>query len=161
MTAELERLVLLLSAHGWIIQRSPAPLPLPEELKLRYPWLSPEVEEFATHLGEACRGDEKLWLLTSLDFRGQSGYAFAWNEWERLSIESAQDDAEWIANIRAFWDDHLPIALSVDGGYEYYALRSDHTIVCGREPEFEETADFAHSFAEFLEKLVVLGAREE
>ncbi len=104
-------------------------------------------------MSDVCRSDEKLWLLTVQDFCGETNSMFAWNEWELQSIEAAEDDDDWIKQIRSFWDRHLPLAHSVEDGYAYFALKPDHSIVFGREPEFEETEPVAAIFSQFLEGL--------
>jgi len=71
-----------------------------------------------------------------------------------LQIAADDDDTEWQNSIVKFWDNHLPIYLSVASGYEYYAIRmSDGFVVHGIEPEFEETTDVAPSFARFIEMI--------
>ena len=90
--------------------------------------------------GVADTYDEAVWLLGARHYRQDSEYAFAWNEWERLSLEAADGDPAWQERIRAFWDRHLPIANSVRTGYAYVAFSLDEAcFVVGREPEFEET----------------------
>lgn len=69
-----------------------------------------------------------------------------------LSIEAAEHDKKWQKSIRTFWDGHLPLVLSVEDGYAYYAIRQDQ-IVYGREPEFEETEVVCSTLTELLRKL--------
>ncbi|MCM1100467.1 MAG: hypothetical protein NC079_01780 [Clostridium sp.] len=93
-------------------------------------------------------------MLCAEDFNRESEDAFQWNEFEMMSLQAAvdEDDEEWQKDIRAFWDKHLPICLSVRDGYSYYAIRiNDGHVVCGYEPEFEETTDMADSFYGFAE----------
>lgn len=74
-----------------------------------------------------------------------------------MSLEAADGDDEWLANIKTFWDLHFPIWMSIADGYEFAAvdLTSNRhgTIVFGREPEFEETELVARSYADFVAKL--------
>ena len=37
-----------------------------------------------------------------------------------MSLDAEGDS--WIAEIKSFWNDHLPICLSLKDGYSYYAL---------------------------------------
>lgn len=104
-------------------------------------------------LDDLTNEDETCWLLTATHYAGETNLAFAWNEWERLTLESAGRDLVWATQIRRFWDAHMPIALTVDDGYGYYALLENGKVVVGREPEFEDTSSFANSYEEFLEKL--------
>lgn len=102
----------------------------------------------------AVNPEETAWLLCAGDYAAQGDGAFRWDEWERLSLESAAGDPAWEAEIRRFWDRRLPITLSVGDGYAYYALSTeDGAVVYGREPEFEECGAVAASPAEFLEKI--------
>ena len=99
---------------------------------------------------------ETTWFLCLDDFERQDEDSFRWNEWELISLQAAIDDqdTEWQSSIKAFWDNHLPICLSVKGGYGYYAIRlSDGAVVHGTEPEFEETREAAPSFGQFLEMI--------
>ena len=89
---------------------------------------------------------------TARDFSGESGLAFAWNEWERQSIEAAEGDEELERRVVAFWDSHLPILLSVKSGYAYFAIeQSSLRIVRGEEPEYEEATPLAPSFTALLQ----------
>ncbi|HPP10887.1 MAG TPA: hypothetical protein PLK41_07860 [Defluviitoga tunisiensis] len=47
------------------------------------------------------------------DYNGESNSAFCWNEFEKMSLSSAEDDSELINEIIEYWDKYLPIALSV------------------------------------------------
>ena len=72
-----------------------------------------------------------------------------------ISLKSAENDDEWKESTTNFWNNHLPIFLSVKDGYAYYAISmKDGSIVRGSEPEFEECKLVAVSFADFLEKLM-------
>ena len=69
---------------------------------------------------------------------------------EVLSLKCAEGDAEWTNKITDFWNNHLPIFLSVKDGYAYYAISmKDGSIVQGTEPEFEECTPVTSSFADF------------
>ena len=70
--------------------------------------------------------DETGWFLCIDDFNGTSDSAYTWNEFEQISLQAAEDshDEEWKRSIIQFWDDHLPIFLSVRSGYAYYAINN-------------------------------------
>ena len=71
-----------------------------------------------------------------------------------LSLESAEGDQAWTDEITAFWDRHLPIVLSLENGYSYYAISmEDGSVVYGSEPEFEACKPVASSFEAFLQKV--------
>ena len=150
MSGELKGLLTLLRNRGWQVSLPCSASPLPPIFVRRYPWLPREVCEFVSEVSEAYRGDGRFWLSTAADFRGESGASYAWNEWELLSLEAAEGDADRIRDIRGFWDKHAPLVLSVEDGYAYYAIRQDGRIVFGREPEFEEADMICESFFDLL-----------
>jgi hypothetical protein len=138
---------------GWVIRFRAEFLALPEPVKQRYPWVTNEVESLLGSIEIAQRTDEKLWLLASENFLNQREDAFAWNEWELQSLAAAEGNLKWTAEIRQFWDGHMPIGLSVTDGYAYFAVRPDGSVVYGREPEYEDVEVFAASFSEFLDQI--------
>ena len=112
--------------------------------------------EFLNSASACVSPDETAWFLCMEDFNRQGDDVFRWNEFELLSLQTAMDenDTEWQNAIKKFWDNHLPVYLSVKGGYEYYAIRiSDGFIVHGYEPEFEEATVAASSFGKFMEMI--------
>ena len=101
------------------------------------------------------RSDERVWFLCADDYDIQGDKAWQWNEWELLGLEAAGNDAVWSCSIQRFWDEHLPIILSLESGYAYYAISmKDDSIVYGREPEFEECRTVAGSFEDFMKKVM-------
>ena len=57
--------------------------------------------------------------------------------------------------MKEYWDKHLPIVMSVEDGYAYYAINTDTgTVVEGRGPEFEEPSVVAESFEAFINKMI-------
>jgi hypothetical protein len=138
---------------GWIVRLRNEPIPLPSQIRLRYPWVSNELEEFLGSLLLVQRPDEKLWLLASTDYEEMAESVFAWNEWEIQSLEAAKGNMPWSAEIKQFWDSCLPIALSVADGYAYFGVRPNGTVVYGREPEYEDVQEFASTVTEFLRQI--------
>lgn len=101
--------------------------------------------------------DEKMCFLCCDEYNEESDLAFKWNEFERLSLESAQEDHEWQAEITEWWDSKFPIIISVKDGYSYYAIDMKENrgkVVKGEEPEFEQAEIIAESFYEFLELVI-------
>ena len=146
----LELFLTYLQAHGWTLQRSPTP-GFPEPLARRYPRCPEDWLALLASVRSLVREDGGAWFLCGPDYVGQTDSAFRWNEWELLSLEAAGDDAAWRAEIRSFWDAHLPIVLSVAEGYAYYALSlADGSVVQGSEPEFEDCRTAAPSFRDFM-----------
>lgn len=153
MGPKLSSVLIELKSKGWTVRLRETNLPLPAFVRQRYPWLTADVESLLCETELVCDATGKLWFLSSADFRDESDSAYAWNEWELQSLKAADGDSDWITSIRAFWDDHLPIALTTADGYAYYAIRRDGSIVYGREPEFEETEAYAASLIELVERL--------
>jgi hypothetical protein len=140
---------------GWNVSLKITERKLPEGIKARFGWLPQDIEEFIVNLEAALSPDEKVWLLGMPDFTRSGVSAFKWNEWEQMSLAAAESNPQLITSVVRFWDSHFPIALSVKSGYAYFAIRKmDLSIVCGEEPEFEESSVVASSFLELLELLV-------
>ena len=98
--------------------------------------------------------DEKSWFVVRGELSEEAPSAFAWNQWERDSLEVAEGDPAWQAEIRAFWDEHCPLLLSVKDGYQHVSVRkSDLQVVEGREPEYEEVSVIAPSFSEWIDQI--------
>ena len=101
--------------------------------------------------------DEKTWFLCQNEYNNISDLAFKWNEFEKLSLEVAEDDKELKKDIKQWWDKKLPIIISVKDGYTFFAIDLENNsgeIVRGEEPEFEETKVVANSFFEFLDMVI-------
>lgn len=141
--------------RGWQVAGDPRNQSIPNEVASRYPWLPEQVCRILREFSAVVSPDEKTWFVTATEIRGESGSAFAWNEWEAQSLAVAEGDEEWSRVILAFWDRHFPILLTVADHYAYLAVRKDGiAIVGGDEPEFEETVDVAESFEELLTMFV-------
>ncbi len=136
--------------NGWKISRSDKKLP-PEILE-RYKDIPMEWLQFIDGMGKITNEDGTVWFLTADNYYPKGEDEFRYNEYELISIGAAEDDEDWKGDIIAFWDNHLPIVMSVRDGYEYCAIELDSgKVVSGFEPEFEEPETLADSFGEFLE----------
>ncbi|MEV4667786.1 hypothetical protein [Microbacterium sp. LWO12-1.2] len=102
--------------------------------------------------------DETVWFLSRDDYSAGAEGAFAWNEWEQLSIQAATTDDEADA-VSRFWKHHVPVLLSVRDGYEYLAVRDDGAVVHGAEPEFEEAVVVFSQFEDLLRYTTTRPAR--
>ena len=147
-----------LEKQGWkVAKRSGRSLRLPIEVVVRYPKLPPTLTEFLGGLSSCENQTQTAWFLCEADYDGTSGAAFRWDEWERISLEAAEDDAGLVDAVREFWNEHLPFLLSVRDGYAYFAVRTAADgfgqVVTGCEPEFEEVSPVAGTFEEFLSLL--------
>jgi hypothetical protein len=162
MNEQIRDRLLALRQVGWKVALSTTRAPLPSLIVERYPWVPPEVLDAVAEIHDACSADDKAWILSASDYAGASGSAFAWNEWERVTLTAAGEDDPWKEEIRVFWDRHFPLLLSVKSGYAYFAIERDTSfIVVGEEPEFEATALVADSLAELLRMIGARSAKVE
>jgi hypothetical protein len=148
-----------LRQQGWTIaERQGRPFRLPPEVSARHPKLPKSLTAFLAGMSVCVDASESEWFLCEDDFAGGSGSAFPWDAWERLSLKAGIDDDRFTAQVRAFWDAHLPFFLSVRDGYAYFAVRTATDgfgqVVAGREPEFDEPSKVAETFTDFLRLFV-------
>ena len=140
------------SKNNWRIELTDNQEVLPQEIINRYKNIPKEWISFITSFHMIINESEDMWFLTCDSFReGEWSY----NEFEIISLDAAFGDEDWAKDIKEFWDNTLPIIMSVGGGYQYYAIEiSTGKIVQGYEPEFEEVEYVANSFVEFIEKII-------
>lgn len=128
---------------------------LPADILERYSNIPESWLSFIEGYGSILNGEENIWFLTAENYYPKSEDEWRYNEFELISLDTADGDEDFIAEIRNFWNNHIPIIMSVGNGYEYYAIELDSgNIVSGFEPEFEEAEIIAESFDEFLEMIV-------
>lgn len=150
----IHRFVNHIQTQGWRAETG-SNLPLPRWITSRYPSLPDLWLQFIGEVRELFSPDETTWFLCAEDYDTRLDHAWRWNEWEELSLINAEGDEDWTSGIRAFWDSHLPIVLSVRDGYAYYAISmADGSVVYGSEPEFEECRQVAVSFEAFLKDIM-------
>ena len=90
------------------------------------------------------------WFLTPGDYLPVSE-GFQWNEFELQSLEWTDNDS----SVSEYWDKHLPVFMSVDGDYSYYAVNTENgNIVHGCEPEYEISSVVAENFNDFIRKII-------
>ena len=145
--------------NNWnLIEKNEISLKLKDDVALRYKSISSEYIELLKRVKQLISSSEKTWFLCEDEYNGNSDITFKWNEFELLSLEVAEDNDEWKLEIISWWDEKLPIVMSVDGGYSFYAIdlsNNKGTIVKGYEPEFEEVEEVASSIEEFFELIML------
>ena len=143
--------------HGWEVKTSHSlTVDLPEHITKRYKKIPNDFLYFLKKVKTCVSKDEKFWFITLDDYKGIADSAFSWDEIEKMSL--IENDDEYNNTIKKFWDLHLPIALSVRNGYEYYAIdlrENIGAIVYGYDPEFEETEKIADTFIQFINILLL------
>jgi hypothetical protein len=143
-------LVRLLSL-GWKTRRAGVASTIPPGILERYAWLTPDILSLIEVMQGSVNREETAWFLCSSDFAGTSESAFAWNEWERMSLDACDGDQALRSDVLKFWDNHFPIMQSVKSGYAFFGLRSsDLAVVVGEEPEFECVTMVAATFLDFV-----------
>lgn len=100
--------------------------------------------------------DATAWFLMLEDYAGDTNACFAWDEFEAQSLAAALDEEER-EEIGRFWRRHLPILISLKGGYSFLALDfsepSDAPVMMGSAPEYEDVALFCPSIEELFSML--------
>lgn len=138
---------------GWGVVRSNEKRKLPKKIIERYKKLPKDWLDFAQYFEDCVNGDNNIWFLCPYNFEDDS--AFRWNEFELISLEAAEGDEDWQADIREFWDNYLPIAMSVGGDYHYYAIcTKTGEVFEGWDPEFEEPEICTASFTDFITRII-------
>jgi hypothetical protein len=144
---------------GWSVVDGGPPFGPPRVLAERYPPLPAAYVEFVDGLVECAIRDETAWFLARHDFTGRSGSGYRWNEYERMMLSI--DSPEERATTMAFWDQHLPILLTVGGDLGYLALalvgsgpeRTWGPVRQAFGPDFDMPTDVSPSFEAFLTTL--------
>lgn len=144
-----------LRERGWVIRESETLNSLPENVRARYPAILPEVENFLGRLELCHNREENAWFLTPADFqKTDDDGGFRWNEYELMGLEGAENNPELQAQVRSFWNQHLPIMMAVHSDYDYLAVRLAEpnfgSIVHGAALEWENPSTVAGSFQEFM-----------
>jgi len=154
MDKKMGEFIIWANENGWdITEKSGLQLNLDSSITARYKEIPHEYLDFLSAVEKCMTPDEKTWFNCEDEFNNSSDSAFKWNEVELLSLEAAVNDDSWKSEITAWWDNYLPIVMSVDGGYSFYAIdltKDKGAIVRGYEPEFEEVDKVADSLEEFL-----------
>lgn len=127
----------------------------------RYEVVPPQFSAWLSAFGRLSNADETVWFLSAGDYSAVGDDAFAWNEFEIMSLDAAET-TEQASAVVGFWDRHLPILLSVKDGYSYVALETSGEgagrVILGEEPEFEESVPLTDDFDEFL--AIIAGRRK-
>lgn len=156
MATLLERLPQF-EALGWTVVRRREPVPVPDGIRERYSWLSTEITEVFRHVEELTNPGETCRFNT--DFREDTGDGFRWNEWEAMSLDAADTEAEMSA-VKRYWSQHFPLVMAVKSGYAYFAVRAaDGAIVHGVGPEFEDSTVVAASLDVFVDMVLTADPR--
>ena len=148
-------------SNGWsVIRKHDGKVKLNRKFSKRYPEIPPEYQEFLKLVEEFVSPSEKIWFLCQNDYNDKTDSAFKWNEFEQISLDAAGKDSAWKKEIISWWDKYLPIVMSVQDGYSFYAIdlyNEKGSIVEGFEPEFEEATKIADSLEAFFDLIMKNG----
>ena len=145
--------------NDWNVELANEKRELPKTITERYAFIPADWIDFIRSFGVCINGDDNLYFQLVEDFEEledkADGKAFRWNEFELISLGAAEGDEKWTADIKEFWDNYLPIVISVGGDYHYYAIGiRTGEIFDGWAPEFEEPEIVAPNFTDFIEKII-------
>jgi hypothetical protein len=147
----------LLASRGWtVVEAEPGEdVALRPEIRARYPRIPGQYERFLARVRSCVNADETVWFLCAEDYnQPPDDEAFAWNEFEKMELEDAAPGAADPAEVRQFWDEHLPFMLSVGGEYAYLGFRvvGDRfgSVIEGYDIDLREPSDVARDFDEFV-----------
>ena len=142
--SSLGDLIEVFERHGWRVRLEPPAGPISGRV-LEYP----AILAFANRVRTCVAKDGQAWFLGSEDYLDHGGDG--WNFLEtQVSLASAAGDEAWTAEVRSFWDEHLPFALSTRGEYAYLAIDRSGRVWAGVAPELEcpgLVADSLEAFA--------------
>ena len=135
--------------NDWNIETASEKIALPAAITERYT-IPEKWYDLVSQLKICENRAATKWFLTPADYYPHEN-GFQWNEFELISLENDDDTDE----IVSFWDKHLPVFLSVDGGYSYLAINTENgKIESGYEPIFEDTTVIADDFYTFIGKII-------
>ena len=147
---------------GWEVEFNKPILASPSEKVLnRYSSIPADYLCFLRTVSRCVSPTKTTWVLCNEDFDGTSSSAFAWNEWEKICLEVAGNNATESDEIISFWDHHVPVVYSVYSGYAFLAIEQNSegakSIVVGYEPDFKVESIVAQSFIECMEMISKIG----
>ena len=147
-----------LKNRGFVVQERTETNELSSDFLQRYNNQPADYLKFLDKFQLITNKDDNAWFNSIEDFNGESDSEFRWNEYEMMSLEALEDDEEACNEVRSFWNTHIPIAMAVEGEYQYLCIdlspENYGKIYYGLEPEFEDSADFlCNSFNQLLELL--------
>ena len=135
--------------NNWNIILNSEKTELPDSIKNRY-HIPKQWYEFISNM-QVCENDDATkWFITPRDYLPNEE-GFQWNEFELQSLEYGSNATD----IVTYWNKHLPVFMSVDGEYSYYAINTENgNVVNGYEPEYEASTVVADSFETFIRKII-------
>ena len=144
----------IIEEAGFLVTRRNEHKGLSDNILSRYKKIPTEYLNFLNQFETITNKEDNVWFVSIEDFNEETETDFTWNAFELMSLEAFEEDKEESERIRKFWDNHIPILMSVRE-YEYLAicLTEDRfgEIVHGIEPEFEEVSKVCNNFEELID----------
>jgi len=147
----------LLTSKGWAVEQAQPGevLTLRDEIRSRYPRIPQQYEQFLARVRSCVNGDETIWFLCADDFNAEAtDAAIVWNEFEKMELDDTAPGGSDPAEVRQFWEEHMPFMLSVGGEYSYLGFRvaGDRfgSVVEGYDIDLREPSNVARDFDEFI-----------
>ncbi|MBE7646789.1 SMI1/KNR4 family protein [Tenacibaculum finnmarkense genomovar ulcerans] len=126
-------------------------------LLTRYENLPIEYLTFLKSFKEITNKTDTTWFNLKREFDELTENEFKWNEFELMSLEWCDDDNDELKKIEEFWNQHVPIIMSTEDGFQFLAICLENEkygeIVHGMEPEFENIKKICDNFNELLDKI--------
>ena len=147
-------------ANNWATERKKTDAVFPEIITQRYPMAEKcDYFHFYKYFDKCLSPDKQSWFLCEYDYSKEfSETEFGWNDMEMIGLAAAENDEDEYCIIQSWWNNYLPILLSVRDGYSHFSVslheNSFGRIEEGYEPIFEDTTAAAGSLTEFLEKIM-------
>jgi hypothetical protein len=155
---ELTVYLRLLVSRGWaVVETQPGDdLARRREIRERYPRIPKQYERFLARVRSCVNADETVWYLCVEDYNREPDAAdpgFAWDEFERMELEDEGPRGPDPAEVRRFWDEHMPFMLSVGGEYAWIGFRvagDRFGSVVEAWEDLRNPSDVARDFDEFI-----------
>ena len=145
----INKFILWAKKNNWNVILNLEKAELPNTVKNRYN-IPEQWYNFICKLQICENQTATKWFLTPNDYQPHED-GFRWNEFEIQSLEYGDNEND----ITSYWNNNLPIIMSVDGEYSYYAINIESgNVVIGYEPEYEDSSVVAEDFNTFINKVV-------
>ena len=145
----LSEFLLWAKQNNWNVISCSDMIELPDAIKSRYD-IPAQWYDFICTL-QVCENPKATkWFLTPNDYLPQED-CFQWNEFEMQSLEYGNNESD----VTSYWNHHLPIFMTVDSEYSYFAINTENgNVVIGYEPEYEVPTVVAEDFNSFISKII-------
>lgn len=160
-TINVDIFISQLERNEWIINGKkiiPSDYVLNAEALLKIEKAPSNFKKFICSFTSCANKQDTIWFLSYADYIDDEDIDFPWNEFEKQSLEAADEDEELMEEISLFWKKQIPFLISVRDSYSYISLCIEDDnygkIYYGCEPEYEESILIANSLEEFFSNYI-------